>query len=120
MAFIKPSAGTKRNKIGQPLLDSEAPANALSVPSVYANSIEILSMNHVDVRIAFDEICIETGNIGRVERRANIVMSVPAFMMAMSVLNINAKQLAEVQQAMQDRANDLVKQGVSASLSGKK
>jgi len=78
--------------------------NAPEVPSVYANTIEILSMNYIDVRIAFNEVIIETGNRPIVKRRANIVMPTPAFMVALQAVNFNAQVLAASIQKQADQA----------------
>lgn len=82
--------------------------NATEVPSTYANTIEILSMNHIDVRIAFNEVIIETGNQPIVKRRANIVMPTHGFMMALQVLNFNTQNLAASMQKQVDRAQSLL------------
>ena len=85
-----------------------APSHTLEVPGVYANTVEILSMNYIDVRIAFNEVVVETGNQLRVERRANVVMPVPAFMMIVQVLNANARVLAASQQKQAEQAQGLL------------
>lgn len=82
--------------------------NATEVPSTYANTIEILSMNHIDVRIAFNEVIIETGNKPIVKRRANIVMPTHGFMMALQVLNFNTQNLAASMQKQMDQAQALL------------
>jgi len=85
-----------------------AASNALDVPSTYANSIELLSMNGIDVRIAFNEIVIETGNKIRAERRANIVMPTAAFNTMVQVLVINAANLAGAEQQQADHVQALL------------
>ena len=83
------------------------PANAADVPSTYANMIEMLSANHIDVRFAFNEVAVDTGNVARSIRRANIVMPTAAFMTMMQILNGNLRVLlAKVpQQAAQNQQN---------------
>ncbi|HVW86310.1 MAG TPA: hypothetical protein VHB50_16600 [Bryobacteraceae bacterium] len=80
--------------------------NAGEVPSVYANTIEMLSMNHIDVRIAFNEVVVETGNAVRNVRRANVVMPVPSFLNLVQIVTANAERLmaASRQQAEQAQA----------------
>ncbi len=70
--------------------------NADAIPSVYSNSVEVLSMNLVDVRLAFNEVVIESGNRFRVLRRANVVLPKAAFTTMMRVLELNAKNLEAV------------------------
>ena len=82
-----------------------AAENVLEVPSIYANTIELLSMNHIDVRMAFNEVIIETGNRPTVKRRANIVMPMQAFMLMLQALNANAQVLAASQQKQVEQAH---------------
>jgi len=65
-------------------------------------------MNHIDVRIAFNEVIIETGNQPIVKRRANIVMPTHGFMMALQVLNFNTQNLAASMQKQVDHAQALL------------
>lgn len=65
-------------------------------------------MNHIDVRIAFNEVIIETGNKPIVKRRANIVMPTQGFMMALQVLNFNTQNLAASMQKQMDQAQALL------------
>jgi len=51
---------------------------------VYANNLEIATSS-IDVRLLFNEIIMERGNIA-VERRANVVMSIDHFRAMMQVL----------------------------------
>jgi hypothetical protein len=67
------------------------PTNASEVPSVYANIFEMLSMNHIDVRFGFDEVVLETGNKPTTFRRANVVMSVPAFLTMVQIVQVHAQ-----------------------------
>jgi hypothetical protein len=89
-------------------LDIPPASNAWEVPSVYANTFEILSMNHIDIRFGFNEVQLETGG-GEIKtvRRANIVMPIPAFMIMLQLLNVNAKRLMETgqQQAQEMQAH---------------
>ena len=71
-------------------------ANAADVPSVYANIIEMLSLNHIDVRFAFDEVIVESGNKATNYRRANVVMSVPAFLTMVQILQVAAQRVMEM------------------------
>ena len=102
-------AGTPEGAIVLP-----QPSNALDVPSVYSNVIEILSMNWIDVRIAFNEVVIETGNQVRVERRANVVMPVAAFMTMVQLLAANAQNLAASQQQQAEQAQALLQAKIQA------
>lgn len=68
-------------------------ANAPEVPGVYSNMFEMLSMNHIDVRFAFNEVAFETGNAVKTLRRANIVMPTAAFLSMMQILNGNTQSL---------------------------
>ena len=92
-------------------------SNASEVPSVYANTIEMLSMNHIDVRIAFNEVLFESGNKPMTLRRANVVMPVPAFMMMVQILSANAQNLIAMgpQQAAMEQAavRDLIQKGLA-------
>jgi hypothetical protein len=78
--------------------------NVDSVPSVYINNMEMLSMNSIDVRIAFNEVVTESGPSGggvptlsRI-RRASIVMSPQHFIAMLQMLNLNAQSLMAGQQ----------------------
>ena len=50
-------------------------------------------MNHIDVRIAFNEMMVETGNKTTALRRANIVMPVPSFLAMVQILQLHAQKL---------------------------
>jgi hypothetical protein len=91
-----------------------AVANAAEVPSVYSNAIELLSGNHIDVRLAFNEVVIESGNRLTTVRRANVVMSVPAFMTMVQVLSANAQVLAAAIPQQQALAEAKVKAAIEA------
>ena len=67
----------------------------------------MLSANHIDVRFAFNEVAVETGNVVRAIRRANIVMPTAAFMTMMQILNANVQLLAPKlpEQAAQSQEN---------------
>jgi len=93
--MAKKKAGeTKRPDGAIPLPPAE---NVADVPSTYANTIQVLSMNHIDVRLAFNEVVIEEGKKISVVRRANIVMPTPAFLMNVQLLVANAQNLVKNQ-----------------------
>ena len=71
-------------------------------------------MNWIDVRIAFNEVVIETGNQVRVERRANVVMPVAAFMTMVQLLAANAQNLAASQQQQAEQAQALLQAKIQA------
>jgi hypothetical protein len=77
----------------------------------------MLSMNHIDVRIAFNEVLFESGNKPMTLRRANVVMPVPAFMMMVQILSANAQNLIAMgpQQAAMEQAavRDLIQKGLA-------
>ena len=79
-------------------LDIPAPLNIQEVPSNYVNNVEVLGMNHIDVRIAFNEILVEKGAVTEVKRRSNLVMSVPTFLSMVQILMANANSLREAHQ----------------------
>jgi len=99
---------TKLPKPPEGMLAIPAASNALDVPSVYANSVELLSMNWIDARIAFNEIVVETGNNVRVQRRANIVMPAAAFKTMVQVLMVNAARLAASEKQQAEHAQALI------------
>jgi len=102
------------------MLAIPAASNALDVPSAYANSIELLSMNWIDVRIAFNEIIVETGNNVRVQRRANVVMPVAAFKTMVQVLIANAARLAASEQQQAEHAQALLQAHLEKGSQGAK
>src|SRR5580692_1991171 len=74
-------------------VDIPPPVNAGEIPGVYANMFEMLSMNNIDVRFAFNEVSFETGGAMRTLRRANIVMPTQAFLAMIQILNANTQVL---------------------------
>lgn len=108
MATKKKSASRKELISGTPVpIEIPRPSNGAEVPSTYVNNFEILSMNHIDVRIAFNEIVIEGADRLSSMRRANLVMPVPIFMALTALLSANARNLAIVgpQQAHQEQSD---------------
>ena len=104
-------------------LDIPAPLNIQEVPSSYVNNVEVLGMNHVDVRIAFNEILVEKGVVTEVKRRSNLVMSVPTFLNMVQILIANANSLKEahLQSAESDRLHidTQIKKAETATLPSK-
>ena len=80
--------------------------NAAEVPGVYANTIEMLSANHIDVRFGFNEVVIDSNNSIRNVRRATIVMPTTAFLTMVQLINANAQLLVSTsqRQAAQEQA----------------
>jgi hypothetical protein len=97
-----------------PSLPIPSPSNASEVPSVYSNIVEVLSMNHIDIRIAFNEVTIEGGNNISTLRRANVVMSVPTFLTMVQILNANAKNLVASQNAQAEAAQAYLQAQIEA------
>jgi hypothetical protein len=93
--------------------------NADQAPGVYANAIEMLSGNHIDVRFGFNEIVVESGNSIRNIRRATIVMPTGAFLTMVQLLSGNAQLLAVTaqQQAAQGeaRVQELIQSRLAAA-----
>ncbi len=110
---------TKKKSENAVVKNMEIPAalNIADVPSVYSNGFELLSMNHIDIRLGFNEVLIDSGNQVKTLRRANVVMPIPAFMIMLQLLNANAKMLMEVgqQQAKEQQAQieSLIKAGLA-------
>jgi hypothetical protein len=108
---------TQEKKQINPALPVPVVSNAGEVPSVYSNFVEILSMNHLDVRLAFNEVAVETGNQVKSFRRANIVLSVPAFMHMLQILNVNAQVLAARVPQEAAAADASIRKDIEAGLS---
>jgi hypothetical protein len=101
------SAPAPKNPVAVPASVVLPPArNIDAVPSIYVNNVEMLSMNAIDVRIAFNEVTAEEGSGGRPTlsriRRVNIVMSAQHFLAMLQVMNLNAQTLVAGQQAEAD------------------
>ena len=82
-----------------------SPFNETDVPSIYSNAFQLLSMNFIDVRIAFNEIIVDSGSKPRVQRRANIVMPVASFLTMVRMLSVNAQHLQADQERQSRAAN---------------
>jgi hypothetical protein len=101
----KPPAGT---------LPIPPASNVENVPSVYINSAEVLSMNQIDVRIAFNEIVVEGKDDIANVRRANIVMSVPHFIALAQMLAENVHKLASQHFVHPDNASPELRMAIEA------
>ena len=91
------------------------PSNVLEVPGVYANAFQVLSMNHIDVRIAFNEVIAEMGGELRVERRASVVMPTEAFLTMVQLLVANTQILVSSRQQQAEKVRAAIQAQIEAN-----
>jgi hypothetical protein len=77
---------------------------------------DMLSMNHIDVRLAFNEVVIENGGVVRTVRRANVVISTAAFMTMVNIINANTQILAANMQQSATQAQTHFQEMVNARI----
>lgn len=103
------TARSKRKRAGadqQPSMQGAAPPpviNSAEVPSVYVNSLELLSAGEFDVRIGFNEVSVERGAdnnpVITSHRKANIVMATEHFFSMLTLLSLNGNAIMEARRA---------------------
>jgi hypothetical protein len=92
-----------------------ATSNVENVPSIYVNNVEILAVNPIDVRIAFNEVLAERPNVFTPVRRVNLVMSTASFLALIPILNQVGGQI----QQHQMRAFEQMRVSAQAALEAK-